>query len=272
MVSGGGIMISPNCHAELVSASKEIPAQGRDDNLGKRDDNLGTARITSAIILAAGLGTRMRPLTDTLPKPLISVAGKSMLERAFEHLKEAKVSNIVVNAHYLAPLIEERVQAIHPQALISHEATLLETGGGVTKALPLLGDRPFFVLNGDSIWTGKPSLTHMNTKWDETQMDALLLLIPREDAHGYVGRGDFHMDPQGRLRRPEKGQEAPYVYIGAQIMNPPLFQHAPSGPFSLNLLWDKALESGRLFGHIHEGKWYHISTPEDLEMIKAGAQ
>jgi MurNAc alpha-1-phosphate uridylyltransferase len=221
--------------------------------------------IKSAMILAAGLGTRMRPLTDTLPKPLISVAGRSMLERAFDHLKMAKVSHIVVNTHYLAPLITERVKELYPQTLISHEDTLLETGGGIKHALPLLGNDPFFLLNGDSIWTGTSRLTHMEKSWDETRMDALLLLIPRGNAHGYEGLGDFHMDAQGHLRRPERGQEAPYVYIGAQVLNPQLFQNSPCGPFSINLLWDKALRNGRLFGHVHEGEWFHMSTPQDLE-------
>lgn len=221
--------------------------------------------VKSAMILAAGLGKRMRPLTDNLPKPLISVAGKSMLDRALDHLKTVPVSNIVVNAHYLAPLVVEHLKATYPQARISHEDILLETGGGIKKALPMLGRDPFFVLNGDSVWSDPQSLTAMKNKWDPMIMDALLLIVLRETAHGYKGLGDFHMDSQGRLYRPKKGEEAPYVYIGAQLLNPHLFQHAPSGPFSMNLLWDEALEKGRLYGHIHEGEWFHISTPQDIE-------
>lgn len=217
------------------------------------------------MILAAGLGQRMRPLTDTLPKPLLSVGGRTMLDRAFDHLERAGVSRIVVNAHYLAPLITEHVKNHHPQALLSHEETLLETGGGVKHALPLLGDNPFFVLNGDSIWTGTESLKQMNEKWDEAHMKALLLLIPRERAHRYEGLGDFHMDLQGRLTRPQKGEEAPYVYIGAHILTPHLFEKTPVGAFSLNLVWNQALEEGQLYGHLHEGEWYHMSTPQDLE-------
>lgn len=221
--------------------------------------------IKSAMILAAGLGQRMRPLTNTLPKPLIPVAGKSMLERTFEHLKTAKVSNIVVNAHYLAPLIVERVQTLYPETAISHEDILLETGGGIKKALPLLGPDPFFSLNGDSIWSGPESLTDMGKKWDKQKMDARLLLISREKANGYEGLGDFFMDSQGRLSRPTKGENAPYVYIGVQLLTAQLFQDAPHGPFSINLLWDEALAKGRLYGHIHRGDWFHISTPQDLE-------
>lgn len=221
--------------------------------------------ITSAIILAAGLGQRMRPLTLTLPKPLIPVAGKSMLDRAFEHLDKTSVSTIVVNAHYLAPLVIEKLKASYPQALISHEEVLLETGGGVKKALPLLGQEPFFVLNGDSIWSGTTSLRTMEMSWDGDTMDALLLLTPREKAHGYEGRGDFFMDSEGRLCRPERGELAPYVYIGVQLLKPHLFQNSPQGPFSLNLLWDKSLATGRLYGHLHKGEWFHMSTPQDIE-------
>lgn len=221
--------------------------------------------VKSAIILAAGLGKRMRPLTDHLPKPLISVAGKSMLDRALDHLKTVHVSNIVVNAHYLAPLVVEHLKVTYPQARISHEDILLETGGGIKKALPMLGPDPFFVLNGDSVWSGPESLKAMKNKWDPATMEALLLIVSRETAHGYEGLGDFHMDSRGKLQRPPKGEEAPFVYIGAQLLNPHLFQYAPSGPFSMNLLWDEALAKGRLYGHIHDGEWFHISTPQDIE-------
>lgn len=217
--------------------------------------------ISTAMVLAAGLGTRMRPLTATLPKPLISVAGKTMLERTFEHLKKADISRIVVNTHYLASLIE---QTLPQETHVSREDVLLETGGGVKKALPLLQDKTFFVLNGDSVWTGSASLKAMTTRWDDAPMDAMLLLIPREKAHGYEGRGDFFLSPTARLSRPVSGEEAPYVYGGVQILGAGLFEDSPHGPFSLNLLWDKAIKEGRLYGYIHQGDWFHISTPEDL--------
>lgn len=219
----------------------------------------------SAMILAAGLGLRMRPLTNHLPKPLIPVAGRTMLERAFEHLKKIKISKIVVNTHYLAPIVEGYIKNNYPNTLISHEDILLETGGGIKKALPLLGEKAFFTLNGDSIWSGFESLVAMKKVWDERTMDALLLLIPREKAYGYEGRGDFFMSQEGHLSRPEQHVTAPFVYIGVQLVNPCLFQNAPEGPFSMNLLWDEALRNGRLYGYIHEGECFHISTPEDLQ-------
>lgn len=221
--------------------------------------------IKSAMILAAGLSTRMRPLTDNLPKPLISVAGKTMLGRAFDHLKQLKVSNIVVNTHYLAPLIEKYIQDHHPQTLISHEEILLETGGGIKKALPLLGEGPFFTLNGDSIWSGGEGLDAMELAWDGDKMDVLLLLIPCEKAHGYEGGGDFFMSKDGQLSRPGKSPKGAYVYIGVQLVHSRLFDGAPEGPFSMNLLWDKALQEGRLYGLVHQGEWFHISTPGDLQ-------
>ena len=221
--------------------------------------------IKNAMILAAGLGQRMRPLTDTQPKPLISIAGKTMLERVFEHLKTINVSKIVVNTHYLSPLMEDYIKNHHPETLISHEEILLETGGGTKKALPLLGEGAFFILNGDSIWSGGKGLRAMECAWDESKMDALLLLIPREKAHGYEGRGDFFMSLDGSLLRPEPAQNAPFVYIGVQIVSPLLFQNAPEGPFSMNLLWDKALQQNRLYGYVHQGDWFHISTSEDLQ-------
>lgn len=221
--------------------------------------------IKSGMILAAGLGQRMRPITATIPKPLIAVARKTMLERAFEHFKNLQISNLVVNTHYLAPLIERKVKEIAPTAHISHEDVLLETGGGIKKALPLLGADPFFTLNGDMVFLESNSLKAMERVWDLSKMDALLLLLPREKAHGYEGKGDFFMSSEGRLSRPEELVLAPYVYIGVQITHPGLFKEAPKGPFSMNILWNKALEKGRLYGLVHHGEWFHISTPQDLE-------
>ena len=217
------------------------------------------------MVLAAGLGLRMRPLTNTLPKPLIPVAGKTMLERAFEHLKQVGMTRIVINTHYLASLVEERAKSLWPDVLISHEKDLLETGGGIQKALPLLGEEPFFTLNGDSIWTHPESLQEMEKLWDDAEMDALLLLIPKERAHGYEGRGDFFLSADGRIFRPDSESSAPYVYIGVQRVSPRLFHKAPEGAFSMNLLWNKALQQGRLYGHLHKGEWFHISTPQDLK-------
>lgn len=215
----------------------------------------------TAMILAAGLGMRMRPLTNILPKPLLSVAGKTMLARAFDHLQRMGISKTVVNTHYLASLIEK---AVPSNTLISHESTLLETGGGIKHAIPLLGEGSFFTLNGDSIWTGSESLKAMDSLWDTTSMDALLLLVPREKAHGHEGKGDFFMSPAGVLSRRGDAAEAPYIYGGVQLTSPRLFENAPLGAFSLNVLWDKAIQQGRLWGYVHQGDWFHISTPQDL--------
>ncbi len=224
----------------------------------------GPEMSKSAMILAAGLGLRMRPLTDALPKPLIPVAGKTMLDRTFEHVHSLEISRVVVNTHHLAPLLENHLNLYHPSALISHERILLETGGGIKKALPLLGKDAFFTLNGDNIWTAPESLKAMGAQWNNHTMDALLLLAPREKAHGYQGSGDFFISPQGRLTRPQADEKAPFVYVGIQQVHPRLFEHSPEGPFSMNILWDQAIQQNRLYGHIHQGDWFHISTPEDL--------
>ena len=221
--------------------------------------------ITTAMVLTAGLGKRMRPLTTHKPKPLISVAGKTMLSRVFSHLQEAHLSKIVVNTHYLASQITEAVPA---GTLISHEELLLETGGGVKNALSLLGQEAFFVLNGDSVWTGSETLQKMNHLWNDSKMDALLLLIEKENAYGYQGKGDFFREPTGQLSRCGEAPEAPYVYGGVHILHPRLFENSPSGPFSLNLIWDKALEEDRLFGVPHNGQWFHIDTPEALKQYE----
>ena len=219
----------------------------------------------SAMILAAGLGLRMRPITNTIPKPLIPIKGKTMLQRAYEHLKTIDAAPIVVNVHYLPEQIVAHVAKLDPEICISHEEDLLETAGGIKKALPLLGEGAFFTLNGDTVWTGSESLKAMEHTWDPSQMDALLLLVPKENAHGYEGNGDFFLEPDGHLRRPQKDESAPYVYMGVQLTHAGLFEGSPEGSFSLNVLWNKALEKGRLHGLIHQGEWFHISTPEDLE-------
>lgn len=225
----------------------------------------GACMKKSAMILAAGLGLRMRPLTNTTPKPLIPVKGKTMLQRAYEHLKTIDAAPIVVNAHYLPDQIVSHVQELDPDIMISMEEVLLETAGGIKKALSLLGEGAFFTLNGDTVWTGSESLKAMESAWDPSTMDALLLLVSKENAHGYDGKGDFFLDHEFRLRRPKNGERAPYVYMGVQLTHKPLFEEMREGPLSLNILWDRALEKGRLFGIRHKGDWFHMSTPKDLE-------
>jgi MurNAc alpha-1-phosphate uridylyltransferase len=222
----------------------------------------------SAMVLAAGFGQRMRPLTDNMPKPLVKVAGKALLDHVLDRLADAGVARAVVNVHYLAEQIERHVAARNvPRVTISDErGVLLDTGGGVVKALPLLGDAPFFHINSDTIWIDgvTPNLTRLAESFDPATMDALLLLAPGAGSIGYAGRGDFLMASDGRLRaRPER-DIAPFVYAGAAILAPRLFDGAPQGAFSLTRLFARAIEAGRLHGLRLEGLWMHVGTPEAI--------
>ncbi|MDI1345061.1 MAG: nucleotidyltransferase family protein [Pseudolabrys sp.] len=222
----------------------------------------------TAMVLAAGFGQRMRPLTDTMPKPLVKVAGKALLDHVLDRLADVGVTRAVVNVHYLAEQIERHVAARNvPRVTISDErGVLLDTGGGVVKALPLLGDAPFFHINSDTIWIDgvTPNLTRLAESFDPATMDALLLLAPGAGSIGYAGRGDFLMASDGRLRaRPER-DIAPFVYAGAAILSPRLFDGAPQGAFSLTQLFARAIESGRLHGLRLEGLWMHVGTPEAI--------
>lgn len=231
------------------------------------------APIRRAMVLAAGLGQRMRPITDTLPKPLVAIGGKAMLDHALDRLAEAGVSDAVVNVHHLAGQIEAHVAGrIAPRVTISDErAILLETGGGVKKALPLLGPDPFFHVNSDSLWseTGRSNIAAMAQGWNGDAMDMLLLLARREDSIGFDGAGDFFRGEDGRLARRGKAESAPYVYAGVAIMKPELFADTPEGPFSLNLLFDRAIAAGRLHGLVLEGQWLHVGTPQAIAPAEA---
>ena len=223
--------------------------------------------LTHAMVLAAGLGTRMRPLTDDRPKPLLPLAGRSLLHHALDRLRDAGVQHHVVNAHWFADQVTEAVDAHDaPGRLVLREEPLLETGGGVTNALPHLGDGPFAVVNGDAFWLDgpTPALTRLAAAFDPAEMDALLLLVRTSQVDGEVGRGDFFLDPVGHVRRPPERQIAPYLFGGVQILTPGLFKDAPRGPFSLNRIYDRAIETNRLFGLVHDGAWFHLSTPRDL--------
>lgn len=226
-------------------------------------------RPSTAMVLAAGIGKRMRPLTATTPKPLIEVAGKALVDHGLDRLADAGVTKAVVNVHYLADLVEVHVlKRDRPGIVISDErGQRLETGGGVAKALPLLGPEPFFIYNSDSFWIEgyANNFDLLAEFWDDAQMDMLLLLSPTVTAVGYDGRGDFTMDAVGRLaRRPER-RVAPFVYAGVAIAHPRIFADAPAGSFSLNRLFDRAMESGRLFGVHMDGIWLHVGTPEAIE-------
>ncbi|HEX9769379.1 MAG TPA: nucleotidyltransferase family protein [Kiloniellales bacterium] len=227
-------------------------------------------RPARAMVLAAGRGERLRPLTERVPKPLIEVGGKAMLDWALDHLAAAGIAQAVVNLHHLGGQIEAHVTGrARPRVIFSREAKLLDTGGGVAAALPRLGPGAFYVLNGDVVWLDglEPALDRLARAWDEDEMDALLLLHPVIDAFGYDGRGDFAMDAAGRLRRRREREVAPFVFAGVQLLHPRLFAAAPAGAFSLNLLYDRAIEAERLWGLRHDGRWFHVGTPEALKSV-----
>jgi len=226
---------------------------------------------TRAMLLAAGRGERMRPLSDKTPKPLLALRGRSLIERSLDRLAEAGVAEVVVNLHHLGGQLRERLAGRErPRVVFSEEETLLDTGGGVAKALPLLGEEPFFVVNGDALWLDgvRPALRRLADLWDESRMDALLLLHPTVAAFGFAGGGDFVMTPDGLLRRRREREVAPFAYAGVQLVHPRLFEGAPEGAFSFNRLWDRAIEAERLCGLRHDGTWYHVGTPEDLALAE----
>jgi MurNAc alpha-1-phosphate uridylyltransferase len=228
--------------------------------------------LTHAMVLAAGLGTRMRPLTDDRPKPLLALDGHSLLDHALDRLQAAGVTEAVVNAHWFADQIAAAAAArANPHVTVQREDTLLETGGGVRMALPTLGDSPFAVVNGDAFWLDgpTPALRRLAAAFDPAEMDALLLMVRTTQVDGLVGKGDFLLDPMGRMRRPKEREIAPYIYAGVQILSPALFADAPDGAFSLNRLYDRAIEAGRLFGLVHDGVWFHLSAPQDLHQAEA---
>ncbi len=224
-----------------------------------------------AMVLAAGLGERMRPITDTLPKPLIELRGRTLLDSILDRVAAAGVPEAVINLHYLGEMIEARlVPRERPRVSFSREETRLETGGGVRKALSLLGADAFFVINGDVCWLDghTPALERLAAAWDDEEMDALLLLHPTAFAVGYAGVGDFVLAPDGRMRRRRESEVSPFVFTGIQILHPRLFEDAPEEPFSLNLIYDKAGAAERLWGLRHDGEWFHIGTPEGLRDVE----
>ena len=227
----------------------------------------------TAMVLAAGLGERMRPLTEKLPKPLVAVAGKPLIDHVLDRLAAQGVERAVVNVHYLADLIEKHVASRKaPQIVISDErAKLLDTGGGVVKALPKLGTEPFFHINSDTIWIDgvRPNLERLAETFDAETMDALLLLAATSDSIGYAGRGDFTMATDGRLKRRPERELAPFVYAGAALLRPELFKDAPDGAFSLTALFDRAAAAGRLHGLRLEGVWMHVGTPGAIAEAEA---
>lgn len=227
----------------------------------------------TAMILAAGLGKRMRPLTASQPKPLIRVGGKALIDHALDRLDSAGVAKAVVNVHYLADALEGhlKVRKNGPAIAISDERErLLETGGGMVRAAPQLPD-PFFCLNSDNIWLDGPNnvFAELSQAWDPKVMDALLLMVPHARALNYRGEGDFHLDPVGRVSRRRPGRVAPFIYTGIQVVSHRLLRDAPEGPFSTNILWSRAIEEGRLYGISHTGLWFEVGEPAAIKLTEA---
>jgi MurNAc alpha-1-phosphate uridylyltransferase len=232
------------------------------------------APIGTAMILAAGLGKRMRPLTATRPKPLVEVAGKPLLDHVLDRLRSAGIGRVVVNVHYLADALEAhlRSHADGMEIVISDERQeLLETGGGVIKALPLIPDDRFLIANSDNLWVDGPidAIRLLAGRWDDETMDALLLVVPLARAHCHGGPGDFHMDAAGRLTRRRPGRVAPFVFTGVQLVSRRFFDNPPEGHFSMNVLWNRAIANGRLYGVVHQGLWFDVGTPPAIARTEA---
>jgi N-acetyl-alpha-D-muramate 1-phosphate uridylyltransferase len=222
--------------------------------------------IESAMVLAAGFGTRMRPITDHMPKPLVPLAGRALIDHVIDRLVAAGVRRVVVNTHYKAEMIAAHLAMRRDVDIaLSYEETLLETGGGVKHALPLLSEA-FFVLNADVFWldSTKPALQRLAELWDPARLDALLLMQRTTSAIGYEGRGDFIVDPNGRVRRRAEHEVAPHLFAGVEILSRRFFEDAPDGAYSLNPLWNRAIAAGRLEAVIHDGEWFHVGTPQGL--------
>jgi len=228
----------------------------------------------TAMVMAAGLGKRMRPLTATRPKPLVEVAGKALIDHALDRLRAAGVHKIVVNVHYLADALEAhlKARASDLDVRISDERKLLlETGGGLIQADKLIDADPFLVVNSDNYWVDGPTdtLRLLASQWDGEAMDALLLLVPHARAYNHRALGDFHMDRFGRLQRRNRSKVAPYVYTGIQLVSKRLLRDAPEGPFSTNIFWDRAIAEGRCFGAVHQGLWFDVGTPSAIRQTEA---
>ncbi|QJQ33017.1 nucleotidyltransferase family protein [Sphingomonas lacunae] len=229
--------------------------------------------VKSAMVMAAGLGKRMRPLTATRPKPLVHVAGRALIDHCFDRIADAGIGHVIVNVHYLADALEAhlRGRSWPFDVDVSDERTrLLETGGGLVKAASLFRGDPILCVNSDNIWTDGPTnaISLLAERWDDEQMDALLLLVPQARATGHSGQGDFHMDQVGRLSRRKPGRVAPFVYTGIQLLSARLLRDAPEGPFSTNILWDRAMADRRLFGLSHIGQWFDVGTPLAIPKVE----
>ena len=223
---------------------------------------------SSTMIFAAGRGTRMAPLTDQKPKPMIEVAGRPLIDHALALAEEVTLGTTLVNTHHLAEQIETYLSD-HPDVVCLREEVLLETGGGLKNALPSLGTDPVFTINSDAVWTDDNPLMTLLKEWRPEEMDGLLVLIPKENAKGHKGKGDFFITGTGGLIRRGDADEAPYIYGGAQIIRTEGLNAISQTAFSLNLLWDKMLDEGRLFGVIHQGGWVDVGQPQSIPIAEA---
>ena len=229
----------------------------------------------TAMVMAAGLGKRMRPLTATRPKPLVEVNGRALIDHAFDRLRSAGVKRAVVNVHYLADALEahlsHRVKGI--DVVVSDErGGLMETGGGIVQARDMIGNDPFVVVNSDNLWIDGPTdaIRALAAAWDDEKMDALLLLVPLARAHCHGGQGDFRLAPDGRITgRRQPGRVAPFVYTGVQILSPRVIHDWPEGPFSTMLFWERAIEAGRAYGFVHQGLWFDVGSPPAIAKTEA---
>ena len=229
----------------------------------------------TAMVMAAGMGNRMRPLTASQPKPLVRVAGKALIDHALDRMVEAGLTKAVVNVHYLADALEAHLRGRkNPEIEISDERDLLlETGGGMVRAQSMLPD-PFFCLNADNIWLDGPrdAFHDLSNRWNPEIMDALLLMVPHARALNFRGKGDFHMDPVGRITRRRSGRIAPFIYTGIQLVSHRLLRDAPVGKFSTNILWERAIEEGRLYGTAFTGHWFEVGTPQSIKPTEDALQ
>lgn len=230
------------------------------------------AKVTTAMVLAAGLGTRMAPANGVLPKPLVPLGGRALIDHVLDRHVEAGVGRAVVNVHHKADLIEAHLKGRRaPRIEISDERErLLDTGGGVRHALPRLGGSPFLIHNSDSVWIEGvgSNLGRLFEAWDDARMDCLMLLALASQSLGYQGRGDFGFGADGRIRRPVEQEIVPFVFAGVELAHPRLFDDSPDGAFSLNLVWDRAIARGRAFGLRMEGTWMHVGTPDALALAE----
>jgi MurNAc alpha-1-phosphate uridylyltransferase len=230
--------------------------------------------VDTAMIMAAGKGTRMMPLTANRPKPLIEVGGIALLDHVLDHLRDAGVGKIVVNVHYCAEQVEQHlaVSAADLDVRISDERDLLcDTGGGLVRALPLISDDPFICVNADNWWTngGENALSQLMAQWDDARMDVLMLLIPLETAYNSQGIGDFNMDADGRLSRRQGDAPASYVWTGIQMLSKRLIVDPPADVFSTNIFWDRAIAQGRCIGIVHDGLWFDVGYPAAIAATQA---